>query len=171
MSSATYDEKNIEQFEAVTRQLNEALRRIERDSSLSASASSLARLSGIHRNTIYNRKWPQDKLNEIKQKRAQQKEEDAISKTIKKTPGELLELSRLEVIYWFTQLQDARNSNTSLSKSLKTTEASRDFYMKSSRNHLETINKQTYEINKLRDALALQEEELSLLKLNLSQSQ
>lgn len=171
MSSATYDEKNIEQFEAVTRQLNEALRRIERDSSLSASASSLARLSGIHRNTIYNRKWPQDKLNEIKQKRAQQKEEDATSKTIKKTPGELLELSRLEVIYWFTQLQDARNSNTSLSKSLKTTEASRDFYMKSSRNHLETINKQTYEINKLRDALALQEEELSLLKRNLSPTQ
>ncbi|VVN81605.1 hypothetical protein [Pseudomonas fluorescens] len=171
MSSATYDEKNIAQFEAVTRQLNEALRQIERDSSLSASASSLARLSGIHRNTIYNRKWPQDKLNEIKQKRAQQKEDDATSKTAKKTPGELLELSRLEVIYWFTQLQDARNSNTSLSKSLKTTEASRDFYMKSSRNHLETINKQTYEINKLRDALALQEEELSLLKLNLSQSQ
>jgi hypothetical protein len=171
MSAATYDEKNIEHFEAVTRQINEALRRIERDSSLSASASSLARLSGIHRNTIYNRKWPQDKLNEIKQKRTQQKVDDAQSKAAKKTPEELLQLSRLEVIYWFTQLQDARNSNSSLSNSLKTTESSRDFYMKSSRDHLETINKQTYEINKLRDALALQEEELSLLKLNLSQSQ
>ncbi|MHC8383967.1 hypothetical protein [Pseudomonas sp. LB3P14] len=171
MSSATYDEKNNEQFEAVTRQLNEALRRIERDSSLSASASSLARLSGIHRNTIYNRKWPQDKLNEIKQKRAQQEEYNAISKAEKKTPEELLELSRLEVIYWFTQLQDARNSNSSLSMSLKTTESSRDFYMKLSRDRLETINKQTYEINKLRDALALQEEELSLLKRNLSQAQ
>ena len=171
MSSATYDKKNIEQFEAVTQQLKEALSRIERDSSLSASASSLARLSGIHRNTIYNRKWPQIKLNEIKQKRAQQKEDDAISKAAQKTPEELLELSRLEVIYWFTQLQDARNSNSSLSKSLKTTELSRDFYMKSSREHLKTINKQTYEINKLRDALALQEDVLSLLKLNLSPDQ
>ncbi|KKX58141.1 MULTISPECIES: hypothetical protein [Pseudomonas] len=171
MSSAPYNEKNEELFEAITQQLNEALRRLERDSSLSASVSSLAKLSGVHRNTIYNRKWPQEKLIEIKQKRIQQKKDDVTSKATQKTPEELLELSRLEVIYWFTQLQDARNSNSSLSKRLKTTETSRDFYMKLSRDHLETINKQTYEISKLRDVLALQEEELSFLKRNLPSSQ
>lgn len=171
MSSAPYDEKNEELFEAITRQLNEALRRLEKDSSLSASVASLAKLSGVHRNTIYNRKWPQDKLNEIKEKRVQQKKNEAASKATQKTPEELLELSRLEVIYWFTQLQDARNSNSSLNKKLKETEMSRNFYMKQSQVYLENINKQTYEINKLRDALALLEEELSLLKRNLSPAQ
>ncbi|EPA96799.1 MULTISPECIES: hypothetical protein [unclassified Pseudomonas] len=168
MSSSPYDEKNEELFEAVTRQLNEALRKLEKDSSLSASVSSLAKLSGVHRNTIYNRKWPLEKLNVIKENRVQQKKDDAIIKAGQKTPEELLELSRLEVIYWFTQLQDARNSNNSLIKKLKETEASRNFYMKQSREHLENINKQTYEISKLQDALALQEEELTFLKRNLS---
>lgn len=80
MSSSPYDEKNEELFEAVTRQLNEALRKLEKDSSLSASVSSLAKLSGVHRNTIYNRKWPLEKLNVIKENRVQQKKDDAIIK-------------------------------------------------------------------------------------------
>jgi hypothetical protein len=166
MNSAPYDEKNNELRDAITRQLNEALRRLERDPSLSASASSLAKLSGVHRNTIYNREWPLDKLKEIKKKRLQQKQEEAASKAIEKSPEELLELSRLEVIYWFTQLQDARNSIVSLTKKEKETQSSRNFYMRLAQERLETINKLTSEISKLQDALALQEEELTLLKRN-----
>lgn len=164
MSTVPYHENNDEIFEAITRQLNEALRRVEKDSSLSASVSSLARLSGVHRNTIYNRKWPQDKLKEIKEKRAQQKREEKILKAVQKSPEELLELCRLEVIYWFTQLQDARSSVSSLSKKNKETESSRNFYLKLSQERLEEINRQANEIMKLRDALELQEDEIARLK-------
>jgi hypothetical protein len=97
MSSAPYDDKNSEQFEAVTEQLEEALRRLEKDSSL--SVSSLARLSGVHRNTIYNRKWPQEKLAEIKERRIQLKKDAAIAKAAPESPELLLEQCRLEAIY------------------------------------------------------------------------
>lgn len=166
MSSAPYDDKNAELAAAITQQLNEALRRLEKDSSLSASASSLAKLSGVHRNTIYNRKWPLERLKEIKQKRAQQKQEETVSAAAQKSPEELLELARLEVIYWFTQLQDARNSVASLTKKGKETESSRDFYMKLAHERLIIVNEQASEVSKLQDALAMQEEELRLLKGN-----
>ena len=107
MSTAPYEEKNQELSKAITLQINEALRRLEKDPTLPASASSLAKLSGVHRNTLYNHKWPLDKLKAIKEKRALQKEEEAFSKATQNPPEELLELSRLEVIYWFTQRQDA----------------------------------------------------------------
>ncbi|WEK31575.1 MAG: hypothetical protein P0Y58_05090 [Candidatus Pseudomonas phytovorans] len=168
MSSAPYDDKNSEQFEAVTEQLKEALRRLEKDSSLSASVSSLARLSGVHRNTIYNRQWPQEKLAEIKERRIQQKKDAVIAKAAPESPEVLLEQCRLEVIYWFTQLQAAREANTALNNSLKETESSRNIHMKLSQERLQTINKLTSEINKLQDALALQEEELLLMKHKLS---
>ncbi|GLH22039.1 hypothetical protein BR1R3_47810 [Pseudomonas atacamensis] len=164
MSSAPYYDKNAELTAAITRQLNDALRRLEKDSALSASASSLAKLSGVHRNTIYNRKWPLEKLNEIKTKRAQQKEEEACSKRVKRSPEELLELSRLEVIYWFTQLQDARNLVASLTKKARETQSSRDFYMSLALERLTKNNEQAAEISKLRDAVDLLEQELNLLK-------
>lgn len=168
MSSAPYDDKNSELFEAVTEQLKEALRRLEKDSSLSASVSSLARLSGVHRNTIYNRKWPQEKLEEIKERRKQQKKDEAVAKAAPESPEVLLEQCRLEVIYWFTQVQDAREAKTALNTSLKETEASRNIHMRLSQERLETINKLRSEISKLQDALALQEEELLLMKQKLA---
>ncbi|MNO45867.1 hypothetical protein D3C76_361440 [compost metagenome] len=164
MSSAPYDDKNSEQFEAVTEQLKEALRRLEKDASLSASASSLARLSGVHRNTIYNRKWPLEKLQEIKERRVQQKKDAAIAKAAPESPEVLLEQCRLEVIYWFTQLQAAREANTALSNSLRETEDSRNIHMRLSQERLQTINRLNLEVNKLQDVLALQEEELFLMK-------
>ena len=168
MSSAHYDDKNAELAAAITQHLNETLHRLEKDSSLPASASSLAKLSGVHRNTIYNRKWPLVKLKEIRAKRALQKAEEASSKAVQKSPEELLELSRLEVVYWFTQLQDARSSVASLTKKVKETESSRNFYMNIALERLTKINEQASEIIKLQDALALQEEEISQLKLSLN---
>ena len=167
MSTAPYDEKNQELSKAITLQINEALRRLEKDSTLPASASSLAKLSGVHRNTLYNHKWPLDKLKAIKEKRARHKEEEAFSKATQKPPEELLELSRLEVIYWFTQLQDARNLNVGLTKKVKETESSRNFYMRLAQERLAKMNEQAAEINKLQDALALQEEEIEILKNSL----
>lgn len=151
MSAAPHDQKNDESFEAITRPLNEALRKIEKDVSLSATVAELARQANVHRNTIYHRKWPLEKLAQIKENRAQQKKSQASSKASELSPEKLLEQSRLEVIYWLTQLQDARASITSLNTRNKETEGSRNFYMKPEQERLATINKKISEIRKLQD--------------------
>ncbi|CEG52217.1 MULTISPECIES: hypothetical protein [Pseudomonadaceae] len=162
--------KNAELLAATAQQLKDALRRLEKDQSLSASISSLARLSGVHRNTIYNHGWPLHKLKAIKENRAQLKEGEAASKAAQKSPEQLLELSRLEIIYWFTQLQEARNSKTELTKKVKETESSRNFYMRLAQERLTQLNEQALELTKLHDALALQEEEIAILKGRLALS-
>lgn len=164
MSSATYDQKNDELFEAVTHALNSALRRIENDLNLSVSVAELARQAKVHRNTIYHRKWPLERLALIKAQRTQQKLDQAALKTSEASPQELLAQSRLEVIYWFTELQEARASVHSLSKRNKETETSRDFYMRLAKERLDTVNEQATLIRKLEDALALLESEVSSLK-------
>lgn len=83
-----FDEKNAQDFLENTRKINEALQAIEGDSSLSASKANLARLSGLNRNTLYNRAlmncpaerkgkpnaanlgWPYKRLLEIKKARS-----------------------------------------------------------------------------------------------------
>jgi len=161
VSSSPYDTNNEEHFEAVTRILNEALRRIEKDHSIPTTVSELAKLADVHRNTIYNRKWPQEQLKEIKTKRAQQKKEQAAAKAEPASPKELLEQSRLEIIYWFTQLQDARATNTSQRASNRQTAAARDHYMKKQQECLETINELRNEIRKLHNTVAVLEDEIA----------
>lgn len=153
-----------EPFDEINQLLNDALRKIEKNLSLSTSVTELARQAKIHRNTIYLRKWPLKKLATIKSNRTQQKKEQALLKASGVTPENLLEQSRLEIIYWFTQLQDARLSNKTLLKEKIDIEKSRNFYMELANKRLESINQNRIEIQKLQDALALLEEELSQLK-------
>ncbi|UUY07069.1 helix-turn-helix domain-containing protein [Pseudomonas sp. J452] len=129
MSRAAYDSKNEESFEAGTRALDEALNKIQKNPSISANVSQLAKLAGVHRNTIYHREWPLERLKEIKAQRAKQKKDLAAANAEIRSPEELLELSRLEIVYWFTQIQDARATNTVLLANLRKTEEARDMYM------------------------------------------
>lgn len=161
MSSAPYDSKNEENFEAVTRLLNEALRRIERDPSISATVTELARLADVHRNTIYHRKWPQEQLKEIKAKRLQQKKEQAAAKSPPMSVEALLEQSRLEIIYWFTQLQDARATSTSQSAAIKQTAAARDHYKREHQRCLEIINQLRNDISRLETTVLVLQDEIA----------
>lgn len=165
MNTAQNNNVIDEPFDEINQSLNDALRKIEKDLSLSTSVIELAKQAGVHRNTIYLRKWPLEKLTAIKIHRKQQKKEQALLKASCVTPEKLLEQSRLEIIYWFTQLQDARLSNKILLKEKIDIEKSRNFYMELANTRLESINQNRIEIQKLQDALALLEEELSQLKL------
>lgn len=155
-----------EPFDEINQSLNDALRKIEKNLSLSTSVIELARHAKVHRNTIYLRKWPLEKLDIIKENRNKQKKEQKLLKASGSTPEDLLEQCRLEVIYWFTQLQDARLSNKTLIKEKRELEKVRNFYMQLANERLEMINQHRAEIHKLQDALALMEEELSKVKMN-----
>lgn len=160
MSAAPYDTKNAENFDAVTYSLNEALKKIEKDLSLSVNVTNLAKLASVHRNTIYHREWPVAELKRIKAGREQQKKDQAIAKASTKTPEQLLEQSRLEIVYWFTQLEEARVSVKSITATNKQTAQARDYYMAEYKKGQETISKLNVEILKLRSAMAVLEDEL-----------
>ena len=168
MTSAPYDNKNAEDAEANTRLLSEALKKIERDPSLPASISALAKMVGMHRNSISRRVWPAEKLQAIKEIREQQEKEQALAKKSSLSPEQLLELSRLEVIYWFNELLEARASIASLTKTNNETVSSRKFYVNQARERLEIINKLRSDNMKLQDAVAVLEEELSMHRANTS---
>lgn len=168
MTSAPYDQKNAEDAEANTRLLSEAIKRIERDPSLPASISALSKMVGMHRNSISRRIWPAEKLQAIKEKRDQQEKEQALNQKISLSPEQLLEQSRLEVIYWFNELLDARASVAALTKTNGETESSRSFYVNQSRDRLDIINKLRSDNMKLQDAVAVLEEELSAYRANAS---
>ncbi|ELF6203514.1 hypothetical protein RNI54_000257 [Pseudomonas putida] len=164
MSTAAYDAKNEESFEAVTLALEAALKKMDKDSSISANATQLAKLAGVHRNTIYHRSWPLARLKEIKAKRAQQKIDEAAAKVQTRTPEELLELSRLEIVYWFTQVQDARAGNTQLLNSLRQTEKARDMYMQDHREALTVISQMRVNIRKLEHTIVVLQDEIQQLQ-------
>lgn len=164
MTASQNDNLLNEPYDEINQLLIAAIRKIEKNVSLSTSVTELSRQANVHRNTIYLRKWPLEKLATIKKNRAQQKKDQALLKASDVSPESLLEQSRLEIIYWFTQLQDARLSNKNLLKEKIEIEKSRNFYMDLANKRLETINQNRSEIQKLQDALALLEEELSQLK-------
>lgn len=164
MSAAPYDTKNAENFDAVTHSLNEALKRIEKDSSLSVNVITLAKLAKVHRNTIYHREWPKEELKRIKAGREQAKKDQALAKANTKSPEELLELSRREIVYWFTQLEEARVSIKSLTASNAVAAKSRDYYMENYTISQETISMLRAEISKLQTAMAVLEDEFTKLK-------
>lgn len=161
MSTAGYDSKNEENFEAVTRAIDTALEKIEKDSSIPATATQLAKLAGVHRNTLYFRKWPIERIEEIKAKRAQQKKDQAAAKAESRSPEELLERSRLEIIYWFTQLQDARAANTSQAATIRQTAAARDHYMREHQKMLQIINELRHENQQLHNTVSVLEQEIA----------
>lgn len=164
MSQAAYDSKNEESFEAVTRALDAALKKIQKDPSISANVSQLAKLAGVHRNTIYHREWPLERLKEIKAQRAQQKKDMAAANAEIRSPEELLELSRLEIVYWFTQIQDARAANSELRNNLRKTEEARNMYMEDHQQALRVINQLRVDIRKLEHTIVVLQDEIQQLQ-------
>lgn len=164
MSTSPYETKNAENFDATTFRLREALKQIENDLSLTVKATTLAKLANVHRNTIYQREWPREELNRIKAAREQQIKERSIEKTKTKSPEELLEQSRLEILYWFTQLEEARISVKSLTATSQQTARSRDYYIEKANKSQEIISELRADILKLQSAMAILEDELTKTK-------
>ena len=160
MSSA-YDSKNEENFEAGSRAIDAALEKISKDLSIPATITQLAKLAGVHRNTLYFRQWPKARIEEIKAKRAQQKKDHTAAKAASGSPEERLERSRLEILYWFTQLQDARADHASQARTIKQTAAARDYYKEENQILLHKINELRLENQQLHNMVDVLEQEIA----------
>ena len=90
--------------------------------------------------------------------------DEAAAKVQTRTPEELLELSRLEIVYWFTQVQDARAGNTQVLDSLRETEKARDMYMEDHQEALKVINQMRVNIRKLEHTIVVLQDEIQQLQ-------
>jgi hypothetical protein len=117
--SQPYDSVNQKTYEDYTALLVNALDSIDKDPSQAATIANLAILTGIHRNTVSERKWPKDKLEEIKIAR---KNKPSESPKKEEKPenilGEKLNNAKHELVYWFNNSNDLKREVTQLNINL-----------------------------------------------------
>ena len=135
--SNPFDIKNQRTFDENTQKLVAAIDKINNTPSLPATIAELSRLTGLHRNAISNRGWPNQKLKLIKEKRKAQKQAET-KPTINKNPIKVLEErldnAKNELVYWF-------NRNLDNEKQIKQLEINLE-RMSLARNDYETMLKQ-----------------------------
>jgi len=165
LKQQAFESRNKEDFDQNTEALSKALQVIASDNKLKATISELSRISGIHRNTIRNRRWPSERLEAIKEQRKLEELRIKLKKEKRQDPvsvlAEKLEKSRLEVVYWFNQRNELEETARALEVRLKSMSESRDFYLKQSEAGLLEINSLKLEIEKLKGVISILETERS----------
>jgi transcription initiation factor TFIID subunit TAF12 len=158
-----FESRNKEDFDQNTEALSKALQAIASDKTLKATISELSRVSGIHRNTIRNRRWPSERLEAIKEHRKLEELRIKLKKEKRQDPvsvlAEKLEKSRLEVVYWFNQRNELEQTARALEVRSGNLEKNRDFYLKQSEAGQLEIKKLKLEIEKLKEVISVLESE------------
>lgn len=132
MKKFEFDEKNENDFQNNTNKIIDALEKIRSDPSLRPFVKTITDLTGIHRNTISNRVWPLQKLDQIKSERKAQKNKDS-KKSIKSAENILqnkLNNAQKELLYWFTLHKKLNESFTQLHVNFEEMILARDAYKK-----------------------------------------
>lgn len=163
MKQQAFEGRNREDFDQNTEALSMALQAIASDKKLKATISELSRVSGIHRNTIRNRRWPSERLEAIKEQRKLEELRLKLNKEKRQDPvsvlAEKLEKSRLEVVYWFNQRNELEQTARALEVRSGNLEKNRDFYLKQSEAGQLEIKKLKLEIEKLKEVISVLESE------------
>lgn len=163
MKQQAFEGRNKEDFDQNTEALSKALQVIAFDKKLKATISELSRVSGIHRNTIRNRRWPSERLEAIKEQRKLDELRIKLNKEKRQDPvsvlSEKLEKSRLEVVYWFNQRNEIEQTARALEVRSENLEKNRDFYLKQSEAGQLEIKKLKLEIEKLKGVISVLESE------------
>ena len=163
MKQQAFESRNKEDFDQNTEALSKALQVIAFDKKLKATISELSRVSGIHRNTIRNRRWPSERLEAIKEQRKLEELRLKLNKEKRQDPvsvlAEKLEKSRLEVVYWFNQRNELEQTARALEVRSENLEKSRDFYLKQSEAGQLEIKNLKLEIEKLKGVISVLESE------------
>ncbi|WP_373386623.1 hypothetical protein [Pseudomonas alcaligenes] len=163
MKQQAFESRNKEDFDQNTEALIKALQIIASDKRLKATISELSRVSGIHRNTIRNRRWPSERLEAIKEQRKLEELRIKLKKEKRQDPvsvlAEKLEKSRLEVVYWFNQRNELEQTARALEVRSGNLEKNRDFYLKQSEAGQLEIKKLKLEIEKLKEVISVLESE------------
>lgn len=165
MKQQAFHNQNTEDFDKNTEVLSKALVAISSDKKLKPTISELSRITGIHRNTIRNRQWPNERLEAIKEQRQLEELSRKLKKEKRQDPvsvlTEKLEKSRLEVVYWFNKRNEAEETAHAFEVRLNNLRDSRDYYLQLAEKSELEINNLKREIEKLRGVISLLESERS----------
>tara|TARA_Y100000588_G_C14277872_1_gene935311 strand:+ start:5769 stop:6275 length:507 start_codon:yes stop_codon:yes gene_type:complete len=156
-----FDDKNREDFDANTKAITDALLVIENDKKRPASLAEVARLTGLHRNTLSNRSivvgtlelqtTVSDEISRIKKvKRAQKEGDKETEKQHTATLEELLDSAKNELVFWFKKYRDLSLEFGQMEMQLARKVELVDWYKK--------------ELQAERDKLVSLEEQVNLLK-------
>lgn len=154
MTTQAYDDKNQQDYDDVTKRLNQALTEIEKNPELPATQAEVARLSGVHRNTVRDREFPKTKLEDIKKSR---KEKALQEKLNSRSKAELLTEERdklaTEVVHWFSQYLQAKKDSDDLNRLLKRQTEASEYYKKEFEKQKEEIQALRFKNEQLSDLL------------------
>ncbi|WP_150912534.1 hypothetical protein [Marinobacter halotolerans] len=157
MTEQAFDEKNEQDFDDVTERINEALLKIASDANISATKTKLASLAGVHRNTIRNRGWPEERLQEIKRQRKTEAEQKKNADASQPKPVEVLtdklQKAQLEIMYWFKKHNEVMKLYEGANESVKYLAKSRDKYKREVEALKQDLGELRAEYERLRDLL------------------
>lgn len=161
MATLDFDQKNREDYDRNTAIITDALMKMAGSSKIKASISELARLSGIHRNTIRDRGWPLERIAAIKKSRQydiyRQKMEKEKSVDPLSVLSDRLEASRVEVVHWFNKYLEADGKKQQKEGELAMMKESRDTYMNAANVARQEVWAKEAEIEKLRSVIQILE--------------
>jgi len=153
MTEQAYHGKNIDDYDRYTKLLEDALNSIETDNILPATQEQLVLMTGIHRNTIRERKFPKERLAEIKKERKiKAKEEKQKKKDQLDELKEKLEKVSKELVYWFSEYRITERDKNDFNKQNKILEESRAFYeqeVKKEREKSANLSKENEQLKEL----------------------
>jgi hypothetical protein len=155
--SNPFDTKNQRDFDENTEKLVAAIDKINNTPSLPATIAELSRLTGLHRNAISNRVWPNQKLKLIKEKRKNQKKAET-NPTVNKNPIKVLEEkldnAKNELVYWFNKNLDNEKQIKQLEINLERMSLARNDYETMLKQERDKTTELTKQLNIMRDLLS-----------------
>lgn len=151
-----FDEKNRQEFDDVTERINEALIRLQNGSSIKCTVSSLAKLAGVHRNTINNRIWPLERVKAIKEARkieleAKRNAIQEVDPTVELK--ENIDRCMKEILYWYGKSNEYKMLYESMSSQFVNMTKSKEFYRLKADSLKIELDKSNAEIARITDLL------------------
>jgi hypothetical protein len=148
-----FDEKNQEDYDAITERINEALIKIAEDNELKATIAEIVQLANVHRNTVRNRGWPKERLKAIKEARLLEKEKKATQKSDEKDLSEKLTQANKEILYWFDKSTENKELYESKQEAFLLMRKARDSYRAELEFTKTQLKAQQQENERLRDLI------------------
>jgi len=149
-----YEKQNKQDFDDYTDRIHAALDEIEKNRNLKATLTQVFELTGIHRNTLRERDFPNRRLLEVKKKR---KVEDELDKKPKKNQLQELESqldnAKNELIYWFSKHETIEAELSQMEMKFLREKDALEFYKNALQTERDKSQKYQTEVDRLKDLL------------------
>ena len=147
-----YERKNKQDYDEYTDKIHIALDKIEKNRNLKTTLNQLFELTGIHRNTLRERDFPKERLQEIKLKR---KVEDELDREPKRNALEELESqldnAKKELIYWFSKHEQIEAELSQMEMKFLREKDALEFYKRELKTERDKSKKIQAEVDRLTD--------------------